>query len=281
VKRLTGKRHVGHAGTLDPFASGVLPILVGRATKVMEYLLDVSKTYLAEIELGKNTDTGDIQGKVIEELPVTNITLDKIKEALSHFSGQILQVPHRYSALKYRGRPMYYWARMGVNPELKPRQIIIYSLELVKCNFPFFTMRVDCSKGTYIRSIARDIGEILGCGAYLKSLIRERYGAFSLEEALSPDQLEEVIREGRQETYMYPLDYALTNVPAIILDYSATVEVCKGKNIRAAHVKPEGQAGYCRAYSSDGAFVAVMRWVSETGEWHPEKVFYGQEISSI
>jgi tRNA pseudouridine55 synthase len=196
IKRLSGERRVGHAGTLDPDATGILPICLGKATRIVEYLTGTNKTYRACIELGAITDTYDASGKFIHKGDASGIDRSMIESALNQFRGSISQVPPMYSSLKYKGQPLYELARAGINIERKSRKITIYRLEIIDCHPPEVTIEVECSKGTYIRSLAHDLGQALGCGAYLKTLVRTVYGPFEIKSSISLLKLEEASREG-------------------------------------------------------------------------------------
>jgi len=167
VRRLSGERRVGHAGTLDPAATGVLPVCLGRATRVVKFLMDTTKTYRAEIELGIATDTGDASGQIVQKGDPFSISREALESALVSFCGSIRQTPPMYSAVKYQGKPLYRLARAGITVERKSRPARIYNLELVDWQPPVFTIEVACGKGTYIRTLASDLGQVLGCGAYL------------------------------------------------------------------------------------------------------------------
>lgn len=180
---------VGHAGTLDPFATGVLLILTGNYTKRAPEFFDLEKEYVGEMELGVLTDTLDITGKIIQKKAIEGITSTKILDTCEQFIGEIEQMPPMYSAVKIGGKRLYKLARAGKVVPRKPKRVKIYQLEVLKINLPFVKIRVVCSKGTYIRVLARDIGEELGCGAYLRSLTRTRVGNFKLEEALNMEDL--------------------------------------------------------------------------------------------
>lgn len=176
-------KKVGHAGTLDPFASGVLLICTGRATKRMPELIKLDKEYVAQIELGKTTDTYDKTGVLLKKIDTSNITVDKIQNALANFRGEIYQTPPMYSAVKVGGRRLYQLARRGEMIERQPRKVNIYVLELLNFSHPFLTIQVCCSKGTYIRALAHDLGEALRCGAHLYALTRIRVGPYKIEDA--------------------------------------------------------------------------------------------------
>jgi tRNA pseudouridine55 synthase len=277
LKRLTGEKHVGHAGTLDPIATGVLPICFGQATRVVQFLTESSKTYLAQIELGVTTDTFDRQGKIIERGDPGGITVTQVEEALSSFQGVIEQVPPVYSALKHQGKRCHELARAGVPIKLKARQVEIASLELINCQLPLITINVDCSKGTYIRSLAHDLGQYLHCGAHLKNLIRLRCGAFHIEDALYLPQIEDAFHKGTWEESLHPLDSPLSSWKTIIVDRRNELAIRNGCSLPLdeAFLLPEK---YCRAYNLDGHFIAVLHFIPEKKLWHPEKVFHPPQV---
>jgi tRNA pseudouridine55 synthase len=272
LKRLTAEKHVGHAGTLDPIATGVLPVCFGQATRVTEYLANTSKTYFAQIELGITTDTFDRQGKVLERSAPDGITLTRLQEALASFIGPINQVPPAFSALKQGGRRCYELARAGVPLQLKPRRVEITSLELVDFRLPIVQIKVDCTKGTYMRSLANDIGKYLGCGAHLRNLNRARYGPFSVQDALSPDEIEDAFHRDDWKKLIYPVDSPLRDWKAIVVGENKEIDIRTGRPLPVEE-NDEVLGEYCRAYDLNGNFLAVMRFIPEKRHWHPEKVF--------
>jgi tRNA pseudouridine55 synthase len=276
IKRLSGERRVGHAGTLDPDATGVLPVCLGKATRIVEYLSDSSKTYRAVIELGTATDTYDAGGKVLQRGEVSGIDRTQLESALALFRGPISQTPPMYSALKHNGEPLYKLARAGINIERKSRNITIYRLEITDWQPPVVTLEIECSKGTYIRSLAQDIGQALGCGAYLKTLIRTRYGPFNIKSAVSLPQLEEAFREGGWERFLFPIDYVLQDFRAAVIDEAAEKAMKRGNPLVLEQVEMMDNTIVirCRAYAPDGRFLGILRYVPDKGLWQPEKVFF-------
>jgi tRNA pseudouridine55 synthase len=272
LKRLTGEKRVGHAGTLDPIATGVLPVCFGQATRIAEFLSNNSKTYLAQIELGITTDTFDREGKVVERSDTGDITKAHIEEALASFRGVIEQVPPAFSALKQGGRRSYELARAGVPVELKPRRVEITRLELVSCQLPLIEIEVDCSKGTYIRSLANDIGRLLGCGAYLKGLTRIKCGPYSILDALSLDEIEDAFAKDTWKDIIHPVDSPLSSWKAIVVGKKTELDLRNGRPLSVDEFD-QPQDEYCRAYDLDGNFLAVLRFIREKRQWHPEKVF--------
>jgi tRNA pseudouridine55 synthase len=275
IKRLSGERRVGHAGTLDPDATGVLPVCLGKGTRIVEYLSGASKTYRAGIELGAATDTYDASGKIVQRGDPSGIDRAKLESALNLFRGPIHQVPPMYSALKHRGQPLYKLARAGISIERKSRAVTIHRLEIIDWQPPEVTVEVECSKGTYIRSLAHDLGQALGCGAHLKSLVRTRCGPFNIKDAISLPQLEEACRDGRWERFLYPADYVLQNLRALVIDEAAEKAMKQGNPLVLEPVDTQDNSVeiLCRAYAPDGRFLGILRYVPDKSVWQPEKVF--------
>jgi tRNA pseudouridine55 synthase len=275
VKRLTGERHAGHAGTLDPDATGVLPVCLGKATRIVEFLMDNRKTYRADIELGKTTDTYDGSGKVVHQGDTSGVDINKVEQALEAFRGNIEQTPPMYSALKHQGQPLYQLARAGVNVERRSRTVKIYRLELVAWQSPLVTLEIKCSKGTYIRSLANDLGEALGCGAYLKSLIRTRYGIFGIEETISLTQLEEAVKKGDWQKHLYPIDSVLQDMSVITVDEGGEKAIKTGNPvaIEPSDSPDDTTQKYGRAYGKDGRFLGILQRDTDGKTWRPKKVF--------
>ena len=277
VKRLSGERRVGHSGTLDPDATGVLPVCLGRGTRIVEFLMDTTKVYRAGIELGAATDTYDASGKITCKGDSSGINRAQVESALGAFRGTIRQTPPMYSAVKHRGKPLYTLARAGIEVERKSRTVKIHRLELVAWESPVATIEVECSKGTYIRSLAHDLGQSLGCGAHLKSLVRTRCGLFDIKDAISMPRLEEAFRLGYWERFVYPVDIVLRDYDAVVVDDAGEEAIRNGSPLVLEHNDSQDSKGnarqkYCRAYSSDGRFLAILRHVPEKGIWQPKKV---------
>jgi len=267
VRQASGIRRVGHAGTLDPMATGVLLVCFGQATRVTEYLMKSPKVYRAQVRLGITTDTGDAEGRVISRSEPRGIALQEIEHALVSFQGRIQQVPPIYSALKKEGVPLYRLARQGVPVEPTPREVEIFRLEVLDWAPPFLEIEVTCSPGTYMRALARDLGEKLGCGAHLSSLTRLACGRFTLEEAATLQEVEEVFRGGFWGLLTHPIDEALLQFEALILDREKEKRVRHGQSIPGEPAKTP----FLRAYSIAGEFVALLAF--EEGLWQPKKVF--------
>ena len=268
VRRLThhAARRVGHAGTLDPMATGVLLVCLGRATRVAEYLMASDKTYRAVIRLGVETDTYDAEGQVVATRPV-DVDESALRSTLGKFVGEIDQVPPMYSAIKREGKPLYKLARLGVEVEREPRHVKIHDITLREFLPPDLTIDVRCSSGTYIRSLAHDIGSALGCGAHLTALTRLASGTFTLDNAVTLQDLTGLDLPG----LLHPLDAALQDLPAVTLDANQARRIVMGQAIPASRV--EALAGSLhRAYDADGALLAIVAYDSTTPAWRPKKV---------
>jgi tRNA pseudouridine55 synthase len=275
IKRLSSEKHVGHAGTLDPDATGVLPVCLGKATRIVEYLSEASKTYCACIALGTTTDTYDAGGKVLQQSDASGIDRAKLESALSSFRGTVQQTPPMYSALKHNGEPLYKLARAGISIERKSRDITIYRLEITEWQPPLVTIEVECSKGTYIRSLAHDLGQTLGCGAHLKTLVRTAYGPFDIKTAVTLTQLDEAFHEGQFESFLRPIDCVLQNYRAVVIDEAAQKAMKQGNLLilEQADIEDKTATVLCRAYATDGHFMGVLRYIPDKAAWQPEKVF--------
>lgn len=273
VRRGIGIRRVGHAGTLDPRASGVLVVLVGPAVRLSEYVSAGDKRYQAIIRLGNATDTYDAEGVFLGEEREVNITEEQFVEALQSFVGRIEQTPPPYSAVKVKGRKAYELARKGEKVDLAPRMIDVYHLELLEWAPPEAVVDVHCSSGTYIRSLAHDLGQKLGCGAYLVGLRRTKSGHFTLRDAVPLRKLKESFVMGDWYKYLIPAADALLDWPAVVLNYEEVEEVRHGHRIPA---NPDGNyenGDMVRGISEADELVALMEYVAESNEWQPRKVF--------
>jgi len=257
VRRALRVPKVGHGGTLDPMATGVLPILLGQATKLTPYLLAEDKEYVATIRLGMTTDTLDVTGRVTGEHPVPAIDRAAIRMTLDRFEGEIDQVPPMFSALHVGGRRLHELARAGIEVERPPRRVRIDAIELIEWVSPRLQVRVACGKGTYIRSLAADVGAALGCGACLESLVRTRLGPFGLTGAIPWT----VVREGSPATlraHVLPADRAVGHLPAVRLDEVSARSLARGAPISREACLPDGSEpmGPCRLYVAD-TFVGI------------------------
>jgi tRNA pseudouridine55 synthase len=270
IRRGTGIRRAGHTGTLDPRASGVLVVLVGPAVRLSEYVSASDKRYQATIHLGSSTDTYDAEGRITGSSPVDNITEEKFDEALQKFVGEIEQVPPPYSAIKVKGRKAYEMAREGEEVDLEPRTIQVYSLDVLEWAPPEAVIDVYCSSGTYVRSLAHDLGKALGCGAHLIGLRRTKSGRFTLRDAVPLRRLQEAFDAGNWYKYLIPAAEALGDWPMVELN-SEQVEL-----VRHGHRVPADPAakGLARGVSEQGDLVALLEIDDATHEWQPRKVFF-------
>ncbi len=278
---------MGHGGTLDPQATGVLLVLVGQATRVAQYLLEAPKAYRAEIELGIATDSYDAAGNILTRADASHITKEAVEKALASFTGLVSQEPPMYSAIRFQGKHLYEFARKGVVVPRKRRQRTVYRLDLVGWEPPSFMVELECEEGFYVRSLAHDVGELLGCGAYLRNLCRLKQGDFNLQDALTLEQVEEAFKCGLMPLYIYPADTVLLKKRAVILGDEGETALLQGKALILGSDSKTGQeqAGLqpipaseqgelCRAYSTAGAFLGVGCWKAERGILYPEKVLH-------
>lgn len=272
VRRAAGQRKVGHAGTLDPLAGGVLLVCLGQATRLAEYLMAGLKHYRATLLVGQTTTTYDIEGEPVSSGGRTDFSRPEIEAALADLTGTIDQVPPMYSALKHEGQPLYKLARRGQEVERPARRVDIERLTLLDWSAPALTVEVVCSPGTYIRSLAHDLGQLLGSGAVLASLVRLGSGRFTLSDAVSLERLEEAFEHGQEGQYIQPLDQALLHLPAVILSADDAGRLVQGQAVPdGAAAGEHGREG--RAYSAAGDLLAVVRYNAVTREWQPHKVF--------
>ncbi|MBI4202309.1 MAG: tRNA pseudouridine(55) synthase TruB [Chloroflexi bacterium] len=274
VKRLTGQRHTGHGGTLDPGATGVLPIFLGQATRLMEYLLEGEKEYVGTVRLGVATDTFDAEGQVTSQRDSSGVTREMVEEALEEFRGVILQTPPMYSALKRQGKRLYDLARQGVEVEREPRKVEVSRMELMEWRPPDMVLSIQCSRGAYIRSLAHDLGGILGCGGHLAALRRTRSGVFRIDAAVPLEGLGEAGEGGGWERYLLPVDFPVLHLKSVTLNPGEERMVRNGQGVRLSpHTHSSEHGEGCRAYSLDGRFVAVVRFNRPLRLWEPRKVF--------
>jgi tRNA pseudouridine55 synthase len=258
AKRLYLAKKAGHTGTLDPLATGLLPLCFGEATKFSQDLLDADKTYEATMRLGIRTTTGDAEGEAIDTRPVS-CDEAAIHGALARFRGDITQIPPMYSALKRDGKPLYEYARAGQTLEREGRLVTIHALELIACALPDVTFRVTCSKGTYVRTLAEDIGETLGCGAHLVALRRTGVGALTLEHAVTLDTLAEATQPER-DNWLQPVDALLTTFPEIHLDADATRRFLHGQRLKLYEIAGSKlDDGRVRVYGDDHRLLGVAK----------------------
>lgn len=269
VRRLFRARKAGHCGSLDPLATGVLPICFGQATKFSSYLLGAHKTYRARCKLGQTTTTGDAEGEIIEKKPVA-VDRQQVTQVLQRFIGRIEQVPPMYSALKHQGKPLYQLAREGKQVERAPRQVEIFELGLLTLDDDILEIEVRCSKGTYIRTLAEDIGMALNCGAHLSALQRIAVDRLQLQEACSMESLEQLASSDKDglDQLLLPVTVALAGFSELRLDASAHADICHGKRVKLDHFPG---AGLYRLVSGEGLFIGLGE-VGQDAELSPKRL---------
>lgn len=272
VKKITGEKKIGHGGTLDPEAIGALPILLGKATRMTDYLHFFPKTYKAQIELGITTDTYDREGAVVSRSDASRITREMVEGLLVSLRGVIDQVVPAYSAAKFQGRPLYSLARGGISISPRQKEVQVYEIGLISWQLPVFTIRVICGKGTYIRSIAHELGQSLGCGAILKQLERESYGPFHVSESISLEVLGDIYKANQWSNALYPLDFLFKGLSRVILsqDEERALNLGNGLDLDALLYK-DRLDNYLPAYNPEGQFLGVLKQEDDAWRWH--KVF--------
>ena len=274
IKKSTGIKKVGHGGTLDPMASGVIPIAIGTSTRLLEYILNGDKSYIATIELGRRTDTYDSEGKTVEKSDPQGISIDEIIKVLSKFNGEMTQIPPMHSALKVQGKRLYELARSGTVIERPPRNVTIYEVSLKEFNTPNIVVGIRCSKGFYVRTFADDIGHLLGCGAFLSSLKRVSSGPFKIEDAMTLDQTISMISDGNLQELILDPGSCINGAQRIQLNEETETMVKHGRAIGSINESfPMTDSSLAVAYDNQSRFVAVLRFNEKLQEWHPEKVF--------
>ena len=257
IKRLFGAKKAGHTGSLDPLATGMLPICFGEATKVSQFLLDSDKYYQVEMKLGVKTTTGDAEGEVLETKSVASITEEQITEVMQQFIGEIQQIPPMYSALKYQGKPLYELARKGLDVPRKSRPVRIHALQLTHHQDDIASFEVHCSKGTYVRTLVEDIGEQLRCGAHVSALHRSSVSPYEQNKMYTLDFLEEIHKQQGADAltnYLLPMDTSVQHLPIIKLTPSATFYMRNGQSVIIPSLTKDG---WVRIYSDDARFMGI------------------------
>ena len=268
VRRLFDANKAGHTGSLDPLATGLLPVCFGEATKVSSYLLDTDKRYRADVKLGVTTDSGDAEAVIPEKKPVPDFDDQEIEACLNRFVGEIDQVPPMYSALKHEGQRLYKLAREGRIVERKPRRITIFELSLLSCKNDVMTIDVNCSKGTYIRTLAEDIGLSLGCGGTITALRRLEVGKLTIDNAWTLEKLQDIDNDARLLECLIPVDHVLSSWPAINLKEDQKCFIRQGQQVELPDTKVRG---IVRMYS-DKAFLGIGEILSN-GKLAPKRLF--------
>lgn len=276
VAKLRGilkQKKIGHTGTLDPEAEGVLPVCLGRGTKLCGMLTDKRKTYQAVLRLGIDTDTQDMTGEVISRCPV-EATTEEVENCIRSFVGNQMQIPPMYSALKVGGKKLYELAREGKEVERKPRPVTFYEIKILSMELPLVTMEVTCSKGTYIRTLCHDIGEKLGCGGCMESLLRTRVDQFLIRDSLKLSQIQELAAKGCLEEYILVPDQMFPDCPKIKADRKFDKMLENGNPLPWRGAVPGDRI---RLYHSSGVFIGIYQWQKERKLYKPEAIFSSSE----
>ena len=276
MRGICGQKKIGHTGTLDPDAEGVLPVCLGKATKVCDMLTDSDKVYRAVMQLGVETDTQDMTGTVLKIGETSELTETEVRETILGFQGEILQVPPMYSALKVNGKKLCDLARAGVTVERKARPVTIYEIQVESVELPYVTMTVSCSKGTYIRTLCHDIGQKLGCGAAMKSLVRIQAAGYRIEDAYKLDKLQEFKEAGTLKDVVTPIEHVFEVYPVLTAKPEFDIMLKNGNKMALQQfqetIKPEPEMRV-RVRMSDGRFAAVYEYREDLGLFRPSKMF--------
>lgn len=275
VAKLRGILHmkkIGHTGTLDPEAEGVLPVVLGKATKLVDLLTDKQKTYEALLHLGLGTDTQDMTGTVLCEKPV-EVSEEEVQAAIRGFVGEYQQIPPMYSALKVDGKKLYELAREGKTVERKARTVHFYEIDIKEINLPYVRFSVTCSKGTYIRTLCHDIGQKLGCGGCMEELIRTRSGNFTWEDSMTLAEVEEAVKDGTIEDRVIRIGQVLKDYPEIFCTREGDRLLENGNALTEYFVKGSHKEGWVRMCDSKGEFKGIYQWDEAKNRYQPQKMF--------
>lgn len=276
VAKLRGilkQKKIGHTGTLDPEAEGVLPVCLGKATKLCDLLTDKDKTYEACLRLGIQTDTQDMTGKVLKEAEVS-VSGEKVKEAVLSFVGEYDQIPPMYSALKVNGKKLYEYAREGIEVEREPRRVTIYSIEIKKIELPRVWFSVACSKGTYIRTLCNDIGEKLGCFGCMETLVRTKASVFEMENSLKLSEIEQLRNENKIDTVLFPLDAMFETMSSATVKKEFYKLLYNGNPLSMEFFEGEHRKdSQIRVYDRENHFIGIYSWEERNKQYQPVKLF--------
>ena len=272
LRHILGTKKIGHTGTLDPMAEGVLPVVVGRATRLTDLLTEKKKTYEAVLLLGTVTDTQDVTGQVLKRNPV-NVTEKEIRKAAGSFVGERLQVPPMYSAVKIGGKHLYQLAREGKVVERAPRPVHFYSIRVLDTDLPRVHLAVECSKGTYIRTLCHDLGELLGCGACMEALVRTGAGEYTLQDSHTLQEIEDAVKDGTADRFFFTLEQILSCYPQIrCLDEAGDRLLVNGNSIAPGLLTEGRMEGWNRMYTSRGKFIGLYEYRGSREMYCPVKM---------
>lgn len=280
LRKIAGQKKIGHTGTLDPDATGVLPVCLGRATKVCDLLTDHDKTYETVLLLGKTTDTQDISGEILKEHPTDHLNDAEVIKVIENFKGTYDQIPPMYSALKVNGKKLYELAREGKTVERKSRKVTIYQIHIKKIQLPRVRMEVTCSKGTYIRTLCHDIGNRLGTGGCMEELTRTKVGRFELKDSLKLEELSDLAQNGRLEDALIPLDQMFSELQSVVPAEKYISKAYNGNDFFKNQLSEDGK--FCsgekvRVYDAQGHFIGVYRYMEDRKMFHLVKMFLDPE----
>ena len=280
LRKIAGQKKIGHTGTLDPDATGVLPVCLGRATKLCDLLTDRDKTYEAVLLLGKTTDTQDISGAILKEQPTDHLNEAEVTKVIESFKGTYDQIPPMYSALKVNGKKLYELAREGKTVERKSRKVTIYQIHIKEIQLPRVRMEVTCSKGTYIRTLCHDIGQKLGCGGCMEELTRTKVGRFELKDSLKLEELSDLAQNGRLEDALIPLDQMFSELQSVVPAEKYISKAYNGNDFFKNQLSEDGK--FCsgekvRVYDAQGHFIGVYRYMEDRKMFHLVKMFLDPE----
>lgn len=277
LRGIVGQKKIGHTGTLDPDATGVLPVCLGKATKLCDMLTDKDKTYETVMLLGKTTDTQDISGTVLSEASISDIDETMVTKCIGEFVGDYLQMPPMYSALKVNGKKLYELARQGIEVERKKRPVVIHEIHILEIDLPRVRIEVSCSKGTYIRTLCHDIGQKLGCGACMEELTRTRVGRFELADSFTLQQVEEMKESGRLEEIIVPIDAMFSEYEAVTIKKEFAAFAYNGNLFMPKHICEKitlTDGKQVRVYDEEGTFIAIYAFQKEKWMFQIVKMFF-------
>ena len=280
LRKIAGQKKIGHTGTLDPDATGVLPVCLGRATKLCDLLTDRDKTYEAVLLLGQTTDTQDISGAILKEQPTDHLNEAEVTKVIESFKGTYDQIPPMYSALKVNGKKLYELAREGKTVERKSRKVTIYQIHIKEIQLPRVRMEVTCSKGTYIRTLCHDIGNLLGTGGCMEELTRTKVGRFELKDSLKLEELSDLAQNGRLEDALIPLDQMFSELQSVVPAEKYISKAYNGNDFFKNQLSEDGK--FCsgekvRVYDAQGHFIGVYRYMEDRKMFHLVKMFLDPE----
>lgn len=277
LRGIVGQKKIGHTGTLDPDATGVLPVCFGKATKLCDMLTDKDKTYETVMLLGKTTDTQDISGTVLSEASISDIDETMVTKCIGEFVGDYLQMPPMYSALKVNGKKLYELARQGIEVERKKRPVVIHEIHILEIDLPRVRMEISCSKGTYIRTLCHDIGQKLGCGACMEELTRTKVGRFELADSFNLQQVEEMKESGRLEEIIVPIDAMFSEYEAVTIKKEFAAFAYNGNLFMPKHICEKitlTDGKQVRVYDEEGSFIAIYAFQKEKWMFQIVKMFF-------